>query len=77
MKKEIIGAMVTPFNNQDEIDYVEVKKMLESYEKSGHSAVVVAGTTGEESALTSKEKIDLIKFVIMFVDKDEVKNGWI
>ena len=33
MKKEIIGAMVTPFNNQDEIDYVEVKKMLESYEK--------------------------------------------
>ncbi len=65
MKKEIIGAMVTPFNNQDEIDYIEVKKLLESYEKSGHSAVVVAGTTGEESALTSKEKIDLIKFVIM------------
>ena len=34
MKKEIIGAMVTPFNNQDEIDYVEVKKCLNHMKKA-------------------------------------------
>lgn len=62
--KEIIGAMVTPFSDEDVIDYEEVKKLLKQYEDSGHSAVVVAGTTGEESALSIKEKIELINFVI-------------
>lgn len=63
MSKELIGAMVTPFNNNDEIDYTEVLKLISRYEESKHDAIVVAGTTGEETSLTAKEKIDLIKFV--------------
>ena len=61
MSKELIGAMVTPFNNSDEIDYAEVLKLISRYEESKHDAIVVAGTTGEETSLTAKEKIDLIK----------------
>lgn len=64
MQKELIGAMVTPFNSLDEIDYEEVKKLLDIYNSDGHSAIVVAGTTGEESSLSSKEKFELIDFVL-------------
>ena len=63
MKKELIGAMVTPFDNNDEIDFDEVKKLLDIYNVE-HDAIVVAGTTGEESSLSLKEKIDLVNFVI-------------
>lgn len=64
MAKELIGAMVTPFNNLNEIDFDEVQKLLDSYEESGHTGVVVCGSTGEDSSLTSKEKTSLIKYVI-------------
>ncbi len=64
MLGKLIGAMVTPFNNLDEIDYAEVLKLIKQYEASGHDAIVVAGTTGEESSLTAKEKIELVKFVL-------------
>ncbi|MCH5180733.1 MAG: 4-hydroxy-tetrahydrodipicolinate synthase [Erysipelotrichales bacterium] len=64
MHKELIGAMVTPFNNHDEIDYDEVKKLLDIYNSDGHDAIVVAGTTGEESSLSLKEKIELVNFAL-------------
>ncbi len=64
MKKELIGAMVTPFTDEDQIDYQEVKKLLDIYSMNGHEAIVVAGTTGEESSLTQQEKKELINFVI-------------
>ncbi|MCH5171774.1 MAG: 4-hydroxy-tetrahydrodipicolinate synthase [Erysipelotrichales bacterium] len=63
MKKELIGAMVTPFDDSDKIDYLEVKKLLDIY-KNEHDAIVVAGTTGEESSLSIKEKTELVNFVI-------------
>lgn len=64
MAKELIGAMVTPFNNLNEIDYEEVQKLIKHYEETGHTGIVVSGSTGEDASLTSLEKIELIKYVI-------------
>lgn len=64
MLGKLIGAMVTPFNDYDEIDYQVVKQLLEQYEKEHHDAIVVSGSTGEDSSLSAKEKLELIKFVI-------------
>lgn len=63
MLGKLIGAMVTPFNDNNEIDYEEVSKLLLLYEKEKHDAIVVAGTTGEESSLNEEEKITLVKYV--------------
>lgn len=59
---KIIGAMVTPFNELGNIDYEVVKELLLRYEKEGHEAIVLSGSTGENSSLTMGEKIDLLTF---------------
>lgn len=65
---KLIGAMVTPFNNDDEIDYEVVLELLKRYEDSGHSAIVICGSTGESTSLTIGEKIDLLEFCLQHSD---------
>lgn len=65
---QIVTAMVTPFNQQDEVDYPATKNLLEHLIANGTDAVVVAGTTGESPTLTTKEKIDLFQYVVEAVD---------
>lgn len=59
----LVGAMVTPFDEDGQIDYRCVEKLLVELEKTGHDSVVVAGTTGEEFSLSKKEKMELLRFV--------------
>ena len=55
-------ALITPFKD-GKIDYVSMGKIVEWQISQGIDALVVCGTTGEASTLSTKEKIDLIKFV--------------
>lgn len=55
-------ALITPFKD-GKIDYVSMGKLVEWQIAQGIDALVVCGTTGEASTLSSKEKINLIKFV--------------
>lgn len=57
-------AMVTPFNQDKEIDYDATEKLIEHLVIGGVDFLVVMGTTGESATLTDKEKRSLIKFVI-------------
>ncbi len=57
-------AMVTPFNQDKEIDYDATEKLIEHLVTGGVDFLVVMGTTGESATLTDKEKRSLIKFVI-------------
>ncbi|KAB2870490.1 MAG: 4-hydroxy-tetrahydrodipicolinate synthase [Bacteroidales bacterium] len=57
-------AMVTPFNQDKEIDYDATEKLIEHLATGGVDFLVVMGTTGESATLTDKEKRSLIKFVI-------------
>ncbi len=56
-------ALITPFKD-GKIDYVSMGKLVEWQIAQGIDALVVCGTTGEASTLSSKEKIELIKFVV-------------
>ena len=49
-------AVVTPFNDQDEIDIEAIYKLSDHLFFNGVSYVVVQGTTGESSVLSYKEK---------------------
>ena len=59
---QVINAMVTPFNSHDEIDYEEVKKLLEMAKENQNDALVIGSTTGEGSSLSMREKKELYLF---------------
>lgn len=57
-------AMVTPFNQEKEIDYNASELLIEHLIGGGVDYLVVLGTTGETATLSDKEKKALVKFVI-------------
>ena len=59
-------ALITPFKDS-KIDYVSMGKLIEWQIAEGIDALVVCGTTGEASTLSSKEKIELTKFTVDLV----------
>lgn len=57
-------AMVTPFNQDKEIDYNATERLIEHLIGGGVNYLVVLGTTGESVTLSDKEKKALVKFVV-------------
>lgn len=64
----VITAMVTPFNQDGEVDYNATEQLVEHLIANGTDAVVVSGTTGESPTLTMEEKVEMFKQVVKFVD---------
>ena len=60
---EVITAMVTPFNEQREIDYNKTEQLVKYLMKNGTDTILVAGTTGESPTLTHEEEIELLSTV--------------
>jgi len=56
--------VVTPFKEDGSVDYDTYAKLVDFHAKGGSAGVVVTGTTGEPSALTTDERILLVKVAI-------------
>lgn len=75
-KSRLFTAMVTPFNEQLEVNLEKTKEFADFLINTGSEGLVVAGTTGESPTLTDKEKISLYKTVKETVgNKGEVIAG--
>jgi 4-hydroxy-tetrahydrodipicolinate synthase len=64
--KKLFGtgvALVTPFTEKGEIDFISLKKLLKHTAKSVDYFVVM-GTTGESATLSKDEKKKVLQFVI-------------
>ncbi|MGG3466820.1 4-hydroxy-tetrahydrodipicolinate synthase [Neobacillus pocheonensis] len=61
---QVLTAMVTPFDQNGDVDYNETKNLVNYLIANGTDGLVVAGTTGESPTLTTEEKIELFKFVV-------------
>ena len=61
-------ALITPFKN-GKADYVSMGKLIEWQISQGIDALVICGTTGEASTLSSSEKVQLVKFAVDLTDK--------
>jgi len=61
---QILTAMVTPFDQDGEIDIRETKNLVNYLIANGTDGLVVAGTTGESATLSTDEKIELFKLVV-------------
>jgi 4-hydroxy-tetrahydrodipicolinate synthase len=55
----LLTAMVTPFDDDGEVDYEQARKLALALLESGSDGVVVSGTTGESPTLSRDEKMRL------------------
>ena len=62
-------ALITPFNNKNEINFEKLRELLEFHIANKTDAVIVTGTTGESSTMTDEEKLAVIKFSVETVNK--------
>lgn len=67
--KGVATAIVTPFNEKDEINFDEFKRLIDFQIDNSVNAIVVCGTTGEASTLSKEEKLELIKYCVKVVNK--------
>lgn len=58
--KGVATALVTPFNENNEIDYYSFENLIDLQLRAKTDALVVCGTTGEASTLTYEERKNLI-----------------
>ena len=72
MKKVIFKgcgtAIITPFTD-DGVNFEEFRKMIEFQISEGADSIIVCGTTGESSTMTTEEKKETIKFAIDVANK--------
>jgi 4-hydroxy-tetrahydrodipicolinate synthase len=56
-----IVALVTPFDEQDRVDYDALQRLIEFHVSQGTNGLVIAGTTGESATLVKGEHAELIR----------------
>jgi len=65
---QVLTAMVTPFDENGEIDFQATKNLINYLIANGTEGLVVSGTTGESPTLTEEEKVQLFKFTVNIVN---------
>lgn len=62
----VVTAMVTPFDEDDQIDYGSLERLVNHLVDNKTDTILVAGTTGESPTLSASEKTELLKKTIEF-----------
>lgn len=57
-------ALITPFNEKNEINFEKLRELLEYHIANRTDAVIVTGTTGESATMSDEEKLAVIKFSV-------------
>jgi 4-hydroxy-tetrahydrodipicolinate synthase len=63
----VITAMVTPFDDNDNVNYKVAEKLAAHLADHGSDSLVVCGTTGESPTITWEEEYELFRVVIAAV----------
>jgi 4-hydroxy-tetrahydrodipicolinate synthase len=70
MLGSVLTAIVTPFREDESVDFDSFQRLARHLVEHGSDGVVVAGTTGESPNLTDEERLDLIRAAIEAVGGD-------
>lgn len=62
-------ALVTPFNEDGEVNYEKLEEIIEEQIAGGTDSIIICGTTGESSTMTHEEHLDVIRFCCKTVNK--------
>lgn len=61
-------AIITPFNEDQSVNYDKFAELVEYQVSKGTNAIVVCGTTGEAKTLSTEEHINVIKLCVEVVN---------
>ena len=64
MFKGSLVALVTPFDDNNRVDYASLKRLIDFHVEQGSDGLVIAGTTGESATLSRSEHIGLVGWAI-------------
>jgi 4-hydroxy-tetrahydrodipicolinate synthase len=70
MLGNVLTAIVTPFREDESVDFEAFQRLARHLVDHGSDGVVVAGTTGESPTLTDRERLDLIRAAVEAVGGD-------
>ncbi|USD65947.1 4-hydroxy-tetrahydrodipicolinate synthase [Vibrio sp. SCSIO 43136] len=69
-------ALVTPFNQEGEVDYDSLKKLVEYHIDAGTDGIVAVGTTGESATLTIEEHVKVVQKCVEYAaDRVQIIAG--
>lgn len=60
---EVLTAMITPFDEQGQVNYSEVERIADHLVNNGSDGIVLTGTTGESPTLTHDEERQIYQVV--------------
>jgi len=61
MLGNVLTAIVTPFHEDESVDFDAFQRLARHLVENGSDGIVVAGTTGESPTLTDGERLDLFR----------------
>jgi len=67
--KGVIPALLTPFNDKEELDLVMFEKNLAAQVEAGIHGIIIGGSLGEASTITEKEKEELVEFAVEYLNE--------
>ena len=70
----VYTVLVTPFNDDDSIDYDSLTKLLDNQYQSPVSGIVLLGTTSESPTMTDPEKLEVVNFVHSYNSNSLIKK---
>lgn len=62
-------AIVTPFTQNNEVDYEKLGELIEYQIAEGTDSIIICGTTGEASTLSHEEHLECIRYTVDKVAK--------
>ena len=62
-------ALVTPFDEEGNIDFNVLEDLINFQIKNGTDALIICGTTGEARTMTKDEQISVVKFAVEKTNK--------
>lgn len=65
--KGVFPALLTPFNEHDELDLNMYEINLKAQVEAGVSGIIIGGSLGEASTITLEEKEKLVKFSVNYL----------
>ena len=67
--KGVFPALLTPFNEKEELDLEMFEKNLAAQVAAGVQGIIIAGSLGEASTITEKEKEELVEFSVEYLNE--------
>jgi 4-hydroxy-tetrahydrodipicolinate synthase len=60
--------LITPFKSDGEVDFDNLKRLVEHHIEQGTDAIVAVGTTGESATLTVEEHVKVVTKVVEYAE---------